>query len=487
MGDGGHVSVGPGMNGECLRTSNRGWLLALGALAAVRAAVALAALAASGEQLPGLPRYTFVALPGDATGYYAATREFMAAWGRLPVAAVALLALATVAGAVVLVREWRRRRERRAWLVVCAAAGASLLATVAVTQMNASGAPVFGWPLVWALPMLPYRALGGPLDPEVAFGFGLTLSLAANAVTVVAIAYAGLYATGRRALGLLAAALFALWPFLTGLLGGSRAWENGTWQTDAGLHLYTEPLSTALVAVALALLLRAGAAPLVLALAGAALGFATVVKLSNGVLAALAALVLWRAVGVKRSAPYLAAGAAWVPLVVTFWPLGYETYDHLPDDLFALHHSGPSWTESLLWRPGVLLVVLPLAVLGALVLPRDRRLALLVAFTLANAVFYTPYYFTAQHPRFLFASLPSLFVLIAAGAGAVASAVRYRIGAGPQSGDEPPGTSRRRLSVHVSPETSPTSATQIPRASAQASERPSGDHVGLESFPLRAV
>jgi hypothetical protein len=405
------------MHGECLRTSNRRWLLVVAALAALRTAVPLAALAASGEQLPGLPRYRFVALPGDATGYYAATREFMAAWGRLPVAAVFVLALAAVACAFVLVREWRRRPARRPWLVVAAALAASLLATVAVTQMNASGAPVFGWPLVWALPMLPYRALGGPLDPEIAFGFGLALSLAANAVTIVAIAYAGLYATGRRALGVLAAALFALWPFLSGLIGGSRAWENGTWQTDAGLHLYTEPLSTALVAVALALLLRPGAAPLVLALAGVVIGFATVVKLSNGLLAALGGLVLLRAVGLTRSSPYVAGGVAWAPLVLAFWPLGYETYDHLPDDLFALHHAGPSWTDSLLWRPGVLLVVLPLAVVGALVLPRDRRLALLVAFTLANAAFYTPYYFTAQHPRFLFASLPSLFVLTAAGVG----------------------------------------------------------------------
>jgi hypothetical protein len=395
------------------------WTLALVALAALRAGVPLAALAASGHALPGLPRYRFVALPGDATGYYAATREFMAAWGRLPVVVFGLVALATVVGAVVVVRAWRGRPQLRPRLVVAGAAGASALATLAVTQMSSSGAAVFGWPLVWALPMLPYRAAGGPLDPEIAFGFGLALSLAANAVTIVATAYAGLYATGRRSLGLLAAALFAVWPFLTGLLGGSRAWQNGTWETDAGLHLYTEPLSTALVAVALALLLRPGQAPLALSLAGAALGFATVVKLSNGLVAGLAAAVLLAAVGWRRALPFLAAAAVWAPVAVAFYPLSYPTYD-LPDDLFALHHLGPSWTDSLLWRPHVLLVVLPLAVLGALVLRRDRGWALLVAFTLANAAFYSPYYFTAQHPRFLFASLPSLFVLTAAGVGALA-------------------------------------------------------------------
>jgi hypothetical protein len=160
------------------------WAIAIALLAAFRAAVALAALAAHGDQLPGLPRYRFVALPGDATGYYAAAREFMAAWGRLPVAVFGLVVLAALAGAVLLVREWRRAPHRRPWLVVAGCAGASALATLAVTQMNAAGAAVFGWPLVWALPMLPYRATGAPLDPEIAFGFGLALSLAANAVTI---------------------------------------------------------------------------------------------------------------------------------------------------------------------------------------------------------------------------------------------------------------------------------------------------------------
>jgi hypothetical protein len=394
------------------------WTIAIVALATFRAATALAALAAHGDKLPGLPRYRFVALPGDATGYYAAAREFMAAWGRLPVAVFGIVVLATVVGAVLLARAWRRRPDLRPWLVAGGCAGASALATLAVTRMNAAGAAVFGWPLVWALPMLPYRALGAPLDPEIAFAFGLALSLAANAVTVAATAYAGLYATGRRSLGLLAAALFAAWPFLTGLLGGTRAWQNGTWETDAGLHLYTEPLSTALVAVALALLLRPRQEPLPLALAGAALGFATVVKLSNGLLAGLAVLIVLVATGWRRTLPLAAAAAVWAPVAIAFYPLSYPTYD-LPDDLFALHHLGPSWTDSLLWRPQVLLVVLPLAVLGAVVLPRDRRWALLVAFALANALFYSPYYFTAQHPRFLFASLPSLFVLTAAGVGAL--------------------------------------------------------------------
>jgi hypothetical protein len=142
------------------------------------------------------------------------------------------------------------------------------------------------------------------------------------------------------------------------------------------------------------------------------------VKLSNGLLAGLAVLILLAATGWRRTLPLAAAAVVWAPVAIAFYPLSYPTYD-LPDDLFALHHLGPSWTDSLLWRPQVLLVALPLAVLGAIVLPRDWRWSLLVGFTLANAVFYSPYYFTAQHPRFLFASLPSLFVLTAAGVGAL--------------------------------------------------------------------
>lgn len=267
--------------------------------------------------------------------------------------------------------------------------------------------------------MLPYRALGGPLDPEIAFGFGLALSLAANVVTVVATAYAGLYATGRRSIGLVAAGLFAAWPFLAGILGGSRAWENGTWQVDAGLHLYTEPLSTALVTTALALLLSPSRTDVRLALAGVALGLAVSVKISNAAVAALGALLLLR-----RSLPYLAGVLAFVPMVVAFWPLGY--YDPSTPDLFALANVEPAWTESLLFGPRALLLLLPLAALGAVALRASPALPALAAWTLANPLFYSVYFYTPIHPRFLFASLPALFVLWAAGADATWRAATAR-------------------------------------------------------------
>ena len=59
-------------------------------------------------------------LTGDATGFYAATREFMAAWGRMPRAVLALDALFALAAAAAIVVAWRRRPDLRPWLVAAA-------------------------------------------------------------------------------------------------------------------------------------------------------------------------------------------------------------------------------------------------------------------------------------------------------------------------------------------------------------------------------
>jgi hypothetical protein len=279
--------------------------------------------------------------------------------------------------------------------------------------MHAPGAAVFGWPLVWALPMLPYRTLGGPLDPDIAFGFGLALSLAANVVTVVATAYVGLYASGRRAVGLAAAAAYALWPLLMGIVGGERAWGNGTWAVDAGLALYTEPLSTALVTTALALLLAPRLDGLRVALAGIALSLATTVKLSNGLLAGAAAvivLVLRRPLVI----PYAAGAMTFAPLIAVYWPKGYDAQRREP---FSLEYAVRSWSDSLLFSPRTLVVLVPLALVGAFALRAWWPRLLLAAWIVPNALVYTFYRVTWEHPRFLFASLPAVFVLWVAGVG----------------------------------------------------------------------
>ena len=168
------------------------WTLVLAALVAIRIAIPLVALAASGHDLPALPPYDYEPLNGDATGFYAEARELISAvFG--PAGAGAALIVGAGAWAV-----WRLRPR---WTAVAVGALAvSLAASVLVLATEPAGAAVVGWPLLWAIPLLPLR-VAGVLDPDLAFAVGLPLSLAANAVTVVAIAYAGCRASGRRGVG----------------------------------------------------------------------------------------------------------------------------------------------------------------------------------------------------------------------------------------------------------------------------------------------
>ena len=82
---------------------------------------------------------------------------------------------------------------------------------------------------------------------------------------------------------------------------------------------------------------------------------------------------------------------------------------------FSLDQADRTWVDSLLFDPRTLLVLLPLALLGLLAVPRWQA-ALLGAAIATNAVLYTFYEHTHLHPRFLDVTLPALFVLQAAGA-----------------------------------------------------------------------
>ena len=384
--------------------SRRLWTAALALLVVVRVAIPLAVLAAAGRDLPGLPPYDYRPLIGDATGFYAESRELISvSFGPAGVAALLLL----VAGAVAV------RRLRRSWAAIPAACLAvSLAASALVLDQQTSGAAVVGWPLLWSIPLFPFR-LVGLLDEDVAFAVGLVLSLAANAVTVVATAYIGLRATGSRAVGVAAAALFTVWPLLTRPLAGTSAWENGQWLVDVGLALYTEPLSTALVAAAIALLLARALDPVRLASAGALLGFATVVRPSNGFFAVAAVGLLALRVGLRRTVPAALAGLAFAPLVAVYWPKGYPKIENRPG--FSLAQADRSWVDSLLFDPRTVLILLPLALLGLVAMARWNA-ALLGAVIASNVVLYTFYEHTHLHPRFLYVALPALFALEAAGA-----------------------------------------------------------------------
>jgi hypothetical protein len=314
---------------------------------------------------------------------------------------------------------WRRRSGWHAWLAAAALAAFGLVVCVDVHWMKATGAAVFGWPLLWSLPMLPYRALGFGLSQHVAWDFGFALSLLCVALTVVAVAYLGRNATGRRPLGLVAAGFWTAWPLLVGLIAGHAAWSNGQWEVEVGLHNYVEPLSTLLVTTGAALLLAPRLTELRLALAGCALSAAALVKLSNALLAAAALAVVFLRGRTREALPYLAGALSLAPLVLVYWPLSYpKLFDNpqsWPRDPFDPAHVVTSWTHSLLFTPHTLAIVVPLALVGLAGVLRPWQLALVLAFLLVNPVFYSFYANTAQHPRFLYASLPELLVLWAAG------------------------------------------------------------------------
>ena len=136
-------------------------------------------------------------------------------------------------------------------------------------------------------------------------------------------------------------------------------------------------------------------------------------KVSNGFFAVAAAVLVAARLGPRRALPLAATGVAFAPLVAAYWPKGYPEIPNVPG--FSLDQAGRSWADSLLFDPRTLLVLLPLAVLGALAL-RPWTSALLVAVVATNAAFYTFYEHTHLHPRFLYVALPALFVLEAAGA-----------------------------------------------------------------------
>lgn len=415
---------------EGLAVARRWWLPVVGACVAFRIALPLAALAAGERGVPGQPAYDYGPYRGDATGFYAGTRELVSAVARqapLVIAVAAVTAAAAVAALLL-----HRRARIPGWVALSApvlTAGAGL--ALVVRGMVPTGTGTLGWPLVWSIPVFPLRVLGAA-NPDTAYAAGLVLSLLAIGAIVVATAYLGLFATGSPAVGATAAALFAAWPFVSRAVAGPTAWENGTWETDVGLHLYSEPLSTATVTVVLALALAPRApSPMRSWTIGLLAGLAVLVRLSNFLVAlAVALFLLWRS-GVRSAVAAALAGLASLPAIVAFWQVGYTPFlleeGQFPVYAFALDHVGESWGESLLWHPTTLLVLAPLALVGLAAVRRPAAL-LLGASVASTAVFYSLYYMTAQHPRFLFAVLPALLVLEAA--GAVALVRRPRSGAG---------------------------------------------------------
>jgi len=396
------------------------WWWAIAACVGLRILIPLAALGSEGNALPGLPAYDYGPFYGDANGFYATSRELVAAAARAAVPLVVIGACGVVCCAILV------RRRAQSWAVALVVAVVASVATTAIVlEMESSGSAAIGWPLVWAIPLAPLRVVPG-LDPDLAFAVGLALSLVAIGVTVVATALAGYWATGRRAVGLTAAAAYAIWPFVPGIVVGSQGWENGTWNVDVGLHLYAEPLSTALVVVAVALLVRPSTSDLMVVAAGLALGLGTVVKLTNVVIAA-ALVVVVACTRDRRTTALLVAGCAvFTPVLIAYWAQGLaSSYDGAfssSNHIWSLDYVGRSWSDSLLFTPALVALLVPLAVVGAVLLARRAVVAMLVAPVVTTVALYSVYFFTPLHPRFFYVVLPLVLVLDAAGAVAAISA-----------------------------------------------------------------
>ena len=395
----------------------------LGALVVVSIAIPLAALAASGHALPDMPRFRYEGLTGDASGYYSASRQFIS---KAASAIGAVLVLALVGVSAVLVAAVRRRKLVAHWALVAGFLALSVALAIIVARMSAPGAAVIGWSLVWAVPLAPMRGVGA-LREHPAFDVSVVLSLAAIAGTVVTTAVIGRAATTKHWLGVGAAALCAFWPLLVRPVAGAKAWENGSWHVLVGLAAYTEPVSTFLVAAALALILAAVPTPLRMTIAGIALSLATLVKVTNGLLAAVIALVCLVYLGWRKTAPLVAGGLVFLPVLVAYWPLGYPELRgptaEKPAFVSSVHAAAHNWLDSLVFSPRTLAVLVPLAVVGVFFIRSRLALWLLVLPVLVNAAFYTTYAHTAEHPRFLYVSLPALFVLWTAGASGIVLSV----------------------------------------------------------------
>lgn len=403
--------------------TERGFKRCVALLAVLRVVPALIVLAANGRSLPTLPGYGYGPATGDTYGFYAAAREFVSVWSRMPKSHLGLAVIALIALLALAYRLWRR--AERGFAVAVGAAAIGLFLAVGVHTMGSTGAGAVGWPIVWSLPMFPLRATG-LLSYHVAFYTGIAILLASNVVTVIATAAIARRFAGAR-IALVAPALLVAWPFLMRFVEGTDNIVYGSWLVDTGLLLYSEPLSTALVAVAVALVLVRRGDPITPPLAGALVAFATAVRVSNVTIAALVGLVFLLRRDARAVVTYLIAAAGVGAIALAYWFQGYATFStketkQAPNGIFSLHYVLRSWRDSGVFDWKMLVLLLPLPIVGAWALRRQPLdLLLLGGIVVVTAAFYSLYYITALHPRFLFVALPPLFVLAAAGVEQLAS------------------------------------------------------------------
>ena len=386
-------------------------------LALLRILPALLVLAANGRSLPALPSSPYGPPTGDTYGFYAAAREFVSAWAHVSRLLLALSVLALIATLVLVRRLWRNGSGGAAVALGSVATG--VFVAVGVQAMVPTGAGAVGWPIVGSIPMFPLRATG-VLTYHVAFYAGIAFLLAANIVTVGATALiARRFAPPQIAL--LAPVLLVIWPFLMRFVEGTGNIVYGSWLDDQGVALYAEPLSTALVAVAVALIVLHTEDERAIAMAGALMGFATAVRISNITIAAVLGLSVLLLRNRRAAVLYGISCAGMGAIAAAFWSLGYATFsggksEQAPAGLFSWHYLLRSWRDSGVFDWKMLLLLLPLPLVGTWALRHHPVELVALAGTVGvTAAFYSAYYITALHPRFLFVALPALFALATVG------------------------------------------------------------------------
>ena len=100
-----------------------------------------------------------------------------------------------------------------------------------------------------------------------------------------------------------------------------------------------------------------------------------------------------------------------------YWAKGLaSTYDgalSASNNVWSLGYVRRSWGESLLFTPTLLVLIVPLAAIGAALLSGRARATLLVPIGL-TVIAYSCYQWTPIHPRFFYVVLPLVLVLDAA-------------------------------------------------------------------------
>jgi hypothetical protein len=118
--------------------------------------------------------------------------------------------------------------------------------------------------------------------------------------------------------------------------------------------------------------------------------------------------------------------------VLAFWAKGYaSTYDgalSASNNVWSLGHVRRSWGDSLLFTPTLLVLIVPLAAVGAAVISGRARAMLLVPIGL-TVITYSCYQWTPIHPRFFYVVLPLVLVLDAAGIRALYAWLSQALGA----------------------------------------------------------